>query len=129
MDFRYWDPLALQQSGKVASDYFSNDGGKIDRSEKRGYDTMNEKKFIDMIISERISLLPERKEEGQKDAASDRWDELMEEVGEELKGQLEACLDEMIRVQSEKQEAVYLGGFRDGAHVALEISKLGSWSI
>lgn len=70
---------------------------------------MNEKKFIDMIISERISLLLERKEEGQKDAASDRWDKLMEKVGEELKGQLEVCLDEMIQVQSERQAVVYLG--------------------
>lgn len=86
---------------------------------------MNEKKFIDMIISERISLLLERKEEGQKDAASDRWDKLMEKVGEELEGQLEVCLDEMIQVQSERQAVVYLGGFRDGAHVALEISRIG----
>ena len=86
---------------------------------------MKEKNFIDMIIAERISLLLEGKGEDQKDAASDRWDKLMEKVGEELKGQLEACLDEMIRVQSEKQEAVYLGGFRDGARVALEISRIG----
>jgi len=70
---------------------------------------MKEKNFIDMIIAERISLLLEGKGEDQKDAASDRWDKLMEKVGEELKGQLEVCLDEMIQVQSERQAVVYLG--------------------
>lgn len=86
---------------------------------------MEEKNFIDMIIAERISLLLEEKGENQTDAADDRWEKLMEEVGEELKGQLEACLDEMIQVQSERQAVVYLGGFRDGARVALEISRIG----
>ena len=70
---------------------------------------MKEKNFIDMIIAERISLLLEGKGEDQMDAASDRWDKLMEKVGEELKGQLEVCLDEMIQVQSERQAVVYLG--------------------
>ena len=49
----------------------------------------------------------------------------MEKVGEELNGHLEVCLDEMIKVQSERQAVVYLGGFRDGARVALEISRIG----
>lgn len=88
-------------------------------------DVMNEKEFIDMVIEERIGQLLQKERDGGEDAVEDKAEEILQELEEGKRMQLEEYMNRLIDMAAQHERYLYMEGFRDGVRLMLRVSEIG----
>ena len=90
----------------------------------RNENTMSDREYLDMIISERIGLLVGREEPEREDSVSDRGEEIIRELPEEKRTLMEAYISRLVEVSADHERYLYLNGVEDGIRLMLEVEQV-----
>ena len=86
--------------------------------------TMSEKAYLEMIISERIGFwVSQEKPEGE-DPVSDRGEGIIRELPEEKRSQMEAYVRKLVEISAGHEKYIYLKGIEDGIRLMSRIEKM-----
>lgn len=89
---------------------------------------MTQKELVDMVISERINWILTKKKTAVRSAKEselfEKHERLLKELDQEKRLKIEEYLDEMVELDAEMTEALYLGGVRDGLCLMMRILKM-----
>ncbi len=92
---------------------------------KEGKWMMTEKEFIQMMITQRIDMLLGGKRTAKEKEVFDRGEQVMRGLEEEERMRLEEYMNQAASLEAAAEEKAYLGGFKDGICLVLEILKIG----
>lgn len=85
---------------------------------------MTDKEYLDLMIEERIAVLLQTKmEEREKEMMGDA-SKTIEGLDEEVRLQVETCMNLLIDKMADSEVKLYMGGFKDGVKLTKWVERL-----
>lgn len=86
---------------------------------------MTDEEFIQMIVSERLAMLLNKKADPEEAEALDRAEGILKGLGEYERETVEGYINYLISSEAQAQEQAYREGVRDGILLMKEIGRAG----
>lgn len=86
---------------------------------------MDEKSFLEMVLQERIAMLLKTGNSDRVDAIWNAAEQVFSQMQGEDREKVEMWRDMIIDLEEKNQKNVYLGGLKDGIHLAFYIMMTG----
>lgn len=85
---------------------------------------MTDKEYIDFVIEERIAVLLQTKMEEREKEMMDDTSKTIEGLGEEVRLQVETCMNLLIDKMADSEVKLYIGGLKDGVKLMKWVDRL-----
>lgn len=79
---------------------------------------MTDKEFIEFVVDERIAMLLQKDKEQQETEMMDEVDELLKNVDEETRLQMETHINLLVNQMAVSEMKLYICGLKDGVKIA-----------